>query len=65
MKQPIATRDFTLNNINYTKNDKVKVENMKDLIRLNEKGFIEPFDGKDIQEFKRELEKEKAKVKGE
>ncbi len=65
MKQPTATKDFTLNGIHYTKNDKVKVENIRDLIRLNEKGFIEPFSGKDIQDFKKELEKEKIRQKGE
>lgn len=63
MKQPIATKDFTLNGIYYTKNDKVKVENIRELIRLNEKGFIEPFSGKDIQDFKKELDKEKTKNK--
>lgn len=65
MKQPIAVKDFTLNGIHYVKNNKVKVENIKDLIRLNEKGFIQAFSGKDIQEFKKDLEKEKAKAKEE
>lgn len=65
MKQVIATKEFRLNGTYYKKGDKVKINNIRELIRLNEKGFIEPFFAIDIQEYKKELEKEKTNQKKE
>ena len=42
----------------YEAGDEIKVETKEDLVRLNEKGFIEPLTFKDIQNFgKEELKK--------
>lgn len=47
----IAKKEFSLNGIIYTKGDEVKVETKEQLIRLNERGFIEPLTQKQIQSF--------------
>lgn len=57
--KPIAKKNFILNDVYYEKNDEVKIENKKDLIRLNEKGFIEPLTFKEIQNFGKEEEPKK------
>ena len=42
----------------YEAGDEIKVETKEDLVKLNEKGFIEPLTFKDIQNFgKEELKK--------
>ena len=42
----------------YEAGDEIKVETKEDLVKLNEKGFIEPLSFKDIQNFgKEELKK--------
>lgn len=51
MKPIKAKKDFFLNEIFYGKGDEVKVETKEDLVKLNEKGFIEPLTIKDIQNF--------------
>ena len=38
----------------YEAGDEIKVETKEDLVRLNEKGFIEPLTFKDIQNFGKE-----------
>ena len=38
----------------YEAGDEIKVETKEDLVRLNEKGFIEPLTFKDIQKFGKE-----------
>ena len=38
----------------YEAGDEIKVETKEDLVRLNEKGFIEPLTIKDIQNFGKE-----------
>ena len=38
----------------YEAGDEVKVETKEDLVKLNEKGFIEPLTFKDIQNFGKE-----------
>ena len=66
MKSIKATKNFSLRGIIYEKGDEVKVENMKDLVRLNEKGFINPLSARDLQDYKIELEKiKKVNNKGE
>ena len=46
-----AKKNFSLNGIFYETGDEVKVENKEDLIKLNERGFIEPLTIKQIQNF--------------
>ena len=51
MKKSIAAMDFTLQGKKYTKGKEVKINSKEELIRLNEKGFIEPFLYTEIQEY--------------
>lgn len=55
MKPIKAKKDFTLNDIEYFANDIVETDNISDIIRLNEKGFIEPLTRKEIVLIQREL----------
>lgn len=60
MKKIIAAIDFTLYGKKYKKGKEVKVQNKEDLIKLNERGFIEPFSFTEIQDFKeKEIKNEK------
>ena len=47
----IASIDFTLKGKKYRKGTEVKVNSKKELIKLNERGFIEPLTMKEIQEY--------------
>ena len=57
MKKIIAAMDFTLHGKKYIKGKEVKINSKEDLIRLNERGFIEPFFIGEIQEYFKEKEK--------
>lgn len=50
--KPKATHSFMLNGIFYEKGDEVNIKNKDELIRLNEKGFIEPLSAKQLQNYK-------------
>jgi hypothetical protein len=50
---------FSYKGIWYEAGDEVKVETREDLVKLNEKGFIEPLTFKDIQNFGRKEEPKK------
>lgn len=65
MKSIKAIKNFSLKGVFYEKGNEVKVENIKDLVILNEKGFINPLTAKDLQDYKKELEKIKKDDKGE
>ena len=52
----IAKKDFTRNGEPVFAGDEVKVNTVEELVKLNEKGFIEPLTLKDIVQFKKELE---------
>lgn len=52
--KPKARIDFEMGGIFYEKGDEVEVNNKDQLIRLNEKGFIEPLTPKQIQNFGKE-----------
>ena len=56
MKKIIAKKDFEANGVFYIKGDEVKTRNYDAIVKLNEKGFIEPLDYKDLVLIKRELE---------
>ena len=45
---------FSHKGIQYDAGDEVKVEAKEELVKLNEKGFIEPLTFKDIQNFGKE-----------
>lgn len=57
MKSIKAKKDFTLNNVDYFVGEEIKINNISDIIKLNEKGFIEPLTRKDIALIQRELNK--------
>ena len=59
MKKIIASKDFIANNVGYIKGDEIKDLTYMQIVRLNEKGFIEPLDYKDLVLVKRELENKK------
>lgn len=52
----IAKIDFSSNIGNYIKGDEIKGLNYNQIIKLNEKGLIEPLSFKDLVLIKRELE---------
>lgn len=60
MKKIIAKVDFTTTDgREYIAGEEVEINNYYSIIRLNEKGFIEPLTYKDLVLIKRELEKNK------
>lgn len=59
----IAKKDFTRNGEPIFAGDEVKVNSVEELVKLNEKGFIEPLTLKDIVQFKKELENPKDDFK--
>ena len=52
----IAKKDFTRKGEPIFAGDEVNVNSVEELVKLNEKGFIEPLTLKDIVQFKKELE---------
>ena len=56
MKKIIAIKDFTANDTMYITGDELKGLNYEQIVKLNEKGFIEPLNFKDLVLIKRELE---------
>ena len=56
MKKLIAKKDFIANGIEYIAGEEVITNNYEAIVRLNEKGFIEPLSYKDLVLIKRELE---------
>ena len=54
----IAKENFTANGKEYIVGDEIKNLQYYQIVKLNEKGFIEPLDYKDLVLIKRELEKE-------
>ena len=63
MKKVIAKINFTINGEGYIKGDEINNLTYEQIIKLNEKGFIEPLDFKDLVLIKRELEKPKKEEK--
>ena len=52
----IANKDFTTKYEQYVKGDEIKNLTYKQIVKLNELGFIEPLSYKDLVLVKRELE---------
>ena len=61
MKKIIANKDFTSNLGEFIKGDELKNLTYMQIVKLNEKGFIEPLDYKDLVLIKRELENKNSK----
>ena len=59
MKKIIAKVNFTTNIDNYIAGDEITGLNYEQIVKLNEKGFIEPLEYKDLVLIKRELEENK------
>ena len=62
MKKVIAKIDFTTNNEEYIVGDEINNLSYEQIVKLNEKGFIEPLSYKDLVLIKRELEKKKEEL---
>ena len=58
----IANKDFTANGKGYIKGDEITNLNYEQIVKLNELGFIEPLEYKDLVLIKRELEKKKEEL---
>ena len=59
MRKLIAKKDFTINGNAYIKGDEVVVKDIITIKKLNEKGFIEPLNFKDLIILERELKYKK------
>lgn len=62
MKKIIAKIDFSTNIGNYIKGDEINGLTYEQIVKLNEKGFIEPLEFKDLVLIKRELNKKKNEL---
>lgn len=49
--KPIIKIDCQINGIYYTKGEEIDVKDKEQLIKLNERGFIEPLTQKEIQDY--------------
>lgn len=61
MKKIIAKKDFTSNVGNYIAGDEIKGLTFEQIVKLNEQGFIEPLNYKDLILLERELKNPKIK----
>ena len=61
MKKIIAKKDFVLNENSYIQGDEIKNLSFEKIKKLNEIGFIEPLNYKDLVFIKRELENKNSK----
>lgn len=55
MKKLIAKKDFTIDGFTYIVGDEVNTKDITTIKKLNEKGFIEPLDFKELVIIEREL----------
>ena len=58
----IAAKNFTANNTQYIKGDEIKNLTYNQIVKLNEKGFIEPLSYEKLVLIKRELENKKEEL---
>lgn len=59
MKKIIAQVDFTTNIGSYVKGEEITGLTYNQIVKLNEKGFIEPLDFKDLVLIEKELKNKK------
>ena len=62
MKKIIARIDFTSNIGEYIAGDEITGLSYEQIVKLNENGFIEPLEYKDLVLIKRELDKKKEEL---
>ena len=62
MKKVIAKIDFIADDKQYIVGDEIKDLTYNQIVRLNEKGFIEPLSYKDLVLIKREIENKKEEL---
>lgn len=62
MKKVIAKKDFTSNIGNYVKGDEIRDVSYRQIVKLNELGFIEPLSYRDLVEIERELKNKEEKL---
>lgn len=62
MKKIIAKKDFSFNGKNYIIGDEIETSDINVIRKLNEKGFIEPLDYKDLVIIERELTKKENEL---
>ena len=62
MKKVIAKKDFTTNVGEYIAGDEITGLTYEQIVKLNEKGFIEPLSYKDLVIIERESQKEKDEL---
>ena len=62
MKKVIAKINFKANNKEYIVGDEIKNLSYKQIVKLNEKGFIDPLKYEDLVLIKRELENKKEEL---
>ena len=58
----IAKINFTANDKEYIAGEEIKGLNYNQIVKLNEKGYIEPLDYKDLVLIKRELENKREEL---
>ena len=61
MKKLIAKKDFILNGIPYIAGDEVKTKDIAEVRKLNEKGFIETLNFKELVILERNLKEDLKK----
>lgn len=59
MKKLIAKKDFIIDGIPFVKGDEININDIITIKKLNEKGFIDPLDFKDLAILERELKHKK------
>jgi len=64
MKKIIAKKDFILNGISYIVGDEIQIKDIEAIKKINEKGYIEPLEFRDLVIIERELNN-KNKIKEE
>lgn len=62
MKKIVAKIDFTANGKNYIVGDEIEDLTFEQIVKLNEKGYIEPLEYKDLVLIERELKKNKEEL---
>lgn len=65
MKSIKAKTSFNLDGVYYDAGDEVICNDISKIVKMNEKGFIEPLSAKDLQNIKNEISKPKKIVKKE
>lgn len=61
MKKVIAKVNFIVNGNNYIAGDEINIKDINAIKKLNEQGFIEPLEYKDLVLIERKLKEEEEK----